>query len=273
MTKARAVPARVHPPVGLTAMTSSHAASASTCPHTRSSPCAGESTCTARSSASSPHCSTTVDPRTCLVVQAFTQVSIAQPNEDGQQHSADGFGVALTTGDFNHDRRADLVIAAPGTDVHDSTGAVVTHDSGSVHVLQGSDSGLTAKGSRRLTQASAGMPGAPEEGERFGSQVSAGDTNVDGYAELAINNGAHGDLDEGLVVVAGSSTGLVTRKTTHWSQDSAGIPDSTEPGDRWGEFLRFAPYRGPGRIGLAVGAPGENDLSGAVTMIKRRTRG
>jgi hypothetical protein len=199
-----------------------------------------------------------------------------QPSSDddgGQSYSVDWFGKELTSGDLNHDRRDELVIAAPGTDRRDSTGTVLAHDTGSVHVLIGSSSGLTATGSRMLTQSSTGMPDTPEEGDFFGYALAAADTNRDGYAELAIQNGGIYSASEGIVVVPGSSTGLATRQTKLWTQEVAGVPDTTEPDDRWGEFLRFAPYKGPGRIGLAVGATGEDNLAGAVTMIYTTSTG
>jgi hypothetical protein len=52
-----------------------------------------------------------------------------------------------------------------------------------------------------------------------------------------------------------------------WTQNSDGIPGTTEPLDWWGGSLRFADTMGTGRECLVVGAYGENDYQGAFTVI------
>ena len=72
-------------------------------------------------------------------------------------------------GDFNGDGVADLAVGVPGEDVDG------IQDAGAVNVLYGSATGITATGDQLFTQATPGVPGAAEAGDRFGSAVAAGD--------------------------------------------------------------------------------------------------
>jgi hypothetical protein len=50
------------------------------------------------------------------------------------------------------------------------------------------------------------------------------------------------------------------------SENSAGVTDNAEAGDRFGAALAFGDFNGDGQVDLAVGIPGESDDAGAVSV-------
>jgi FG-GAP repeat len=183
------------------------------------------------------------------------------PGVAGIAETQDFLGIALTAGDFNGDGRADLAAGAPG-----ETLAVVAEAAGAVNVLYGSAGGLTATGNQVWSQDSPGVANITQPRDLFGSALAAGDVNADGRAELAV--GVPGEtVDEppifiaepGVVhVLVGSPGGLTGTGSQLWSQDSPGVADQAEDGDRLGTALAIGDFNGDGPADLAMGAPGEN---------------
>jgi hypothetical protein len=68
-------------------------------------------------------------------------------------------------------------------------------------------------------------------------------------------------------VVPGTSSGLRYGSAKGWTQNSPGIPGTTEINDWWGNSLRFEAIKNAGYAALVVGADGENDFRGAFTVI------
>jgi hypothetical protein len=79
----------------------------------------------------------------------------------------DGYGRALTSGDFDGDGDTDLAIGIP----FENIGTVV--DAGGVNVLYGSSSGLSAAGSQFWDQDKPGIVGTPEAVDCFGYTLAA----------------------------------------------------------------------------------------------------
>ena len=175
-------------------------------------------------------------------VQIWTQESPGvEESSDGQ---GDVYGHSLISGDFNGDDFTDLAIGIPG-EVFSTKDAA-----GAVEVLYGSSAGLQAKqasdGTGRAdqlwTQDSPGVDNSAGDADWLGCSLAAGDFNGDGSHDLAIGvpleNSAAG-IDSGAVnLIYGASSGLQTSapQDQFWTQNSAGVNDSTEEGDRFGTF-------------------------------------
>ncbi|MGC4836283.1 hypothetical protein ACLQ3D_17465 [Micromonospora vinacea] len=181
------------------------------------------------------------------------------------------FGMALVAGDFNGDRFDDLAIGNPDEpDPKNKTHA------GGVWVIPGSGVGLQVESAIHFNQDSPGVPDSPEEFDRFGSSLAAGDINGDGRDDLAI--GAWGEsieskADAGAVTVLfGGSAGLTTTGVQHLHQDQAAVPGAAEVDDRFGFALAIGKVDNNRYQDLVVSAWLENDGdspsgSGMVTLM------
>ncbi|MFI1763816.1 FG-GAP-like repeat-containing protein [Streptomyces sp. NPDC020800] len=137
--------------------------------------------------------------------------------------------------DFNGDGYADLAVAAPQATVGGKARA------GYVAVMYGGSHGLSTGHRTIISRASAGVPGSPAKGETLGSQLSKGDLDGDGYADLvAAGSPAQG----GSVVLWGGPHGL--------SGGTAVPALSTQTGD----------FDGDGRLDLALFRTGSGSGGG-----------
>ncbi|MEG8276495.1 FG-GAP-like repeat-containing protein [Streptomyces sp. AHA2] len=181
--------------------------------------------------------------------------------------NADGYPGAI--GDVNRDGFGDLVLGDP-TDPFDLKPG--GHKGGQVTVWYGGPNGPDpAQQPTVVHQDTAGVPGAGEADDAFGSAVSTGDVNGDGYADVVVS--APGEdvgsaRDAGSVTVLfGSASGLRTATgVKSYTQDTAGVPGSAESGDRFGSSVGLTDVTKDGKADLAVGVSGENDTGGLWTL-------
>ena len=179
------------------------------------------------------------------------------------------------TADFNGDGFEDKAIGVPYEDIN----SIV--DAGAVHVIYGSVRGLNATAvlpDQFWTQNSIG--GNVETRDWFGSSLSSGDYNNDGFDDLAVGSpfedvsvGFPPELvDAGaLTVIYGSAVGLsFTPEHTppFWIQGFFFLKDVVEAGDIFGFSLSSGDYNGDGFDDLSVGAPRENPTEN-VTLFRQ----
>jgi len=168
--------------------------------------------------------------------QFWTQDS---PGVMDSAEKQDKFGRTASAGDFNGDGLADLAVGVPLEDV----GAAL--DAGAANVLYGSAAGLQANSpdDQFWNQDSPGVEDSAETQDKFGSSLSAGDFNRDGFVDLAA--GAPTEdigsvVDAGAVsMLYGSATGLqaTSPDDQFWNQDSPGVEDVAEEFDAFGSPL------------------------------------
>ncbi|MFS8201825.1 FG-GAP repeat protein [Streptomyces sp. CWNU-52B] len=204
-------------------------------------------------------------------VELFTYSAGALRHTDSLDTTAHPAGRAvvpayLTTGNYDSDGYADLVISGYGPDDD--------YAQGWSSVYAGGESGVTHR--RDL---------------RGGVSSASGDIDQDGYDDLVTGQNSSPDheaegMTGGLIgVYYGSDDGLDAYEEQEgpggsiqlWTQNSPGVPGAGEPGDAWGTELSVADVDGDGYADVAVGAPGE-DIgtvadAGAVWLLRGSAEG
>lgn len=150
----------------------------------------------------------------------------------GFPEEGDMFGASLATADFDGDGSDDLAVGVPGQEVMGSP------DSGAVYILRGDAViGLSPVKHQFWIQAN-GILGDPEAGDAFGSSLTAGDFDADGFAELAV--GAPGESVLGIedaggvnVLYGRDGRGLTQLDNQFWYQQK-GIGGFLGAGDAFG---------------------------------------
>ena len=184
----------------------------------------------------------------------YTQLPLGQ-----NPQRFDAFGAALAAADFNGDGADDLAIGTPGDAVGGVSGA------GTVTVLHGiRGTGLPRPASAGLPQingtaqtfhqATTGISDNTETGDHFGATLSAANVGRSSHADLIVGVpdedvlvSLGGDLsgiqfenraDAGaLHAIYGAAGGLQASGSQLWNQNSSGVPDSVEAGDRFASAL------------------------------------
>ncbi|MER5704036.1 FG-GAP and VCBS repeat-containing protein [Micromonospora sp. NPDC002296] len=173
------------------------------------------------------------------------------------------FGDTLTSGDFNGDGYADLVIGNRG-EVAPSGVAF----GGGVWIFYGGATGLRLDQPQHLTQDTDGVPGDMAGYDKFGAALATGDVNGDGLDDLAV--GSPGETVNGaastgsVTVLHGSPTGLTTAGAQLFTQDTPGVPSDAESIDTFGSAVAVGDVTGDGYDDLAVGAPEEGGSGGPI---------
>ncbi|UQT56737.1 FG-GAP-like repeat-containing protein [Streptomyces durmitorensis] len=184
-------------------------------------------------------------------------------------------GRSLAVGDVNGNGYDDLVIGQPYTA---ESGAFA---GGQVTVIPGTSTGFTTTGMKTVHQDTSGVPGAAESGDAMGWSVSAGDYNLDGYADVLagapnedITRDGSSRKDAGTsLLLKGTSSGLTGTGASAFSQDTTGITGSTEAADRLGASVTLTDLSGYGRADLAIGVDGEDAGNGTILQLDSGSSG
>ncbi len=166
----------------------------------------------------------------------------------------DLFGSVLTNGDFNGDGNPDIAIGNPlDNDRAKNTGAVT------VFYGNGNTSGFVAR--HEL------WPNLePDEGDQFGSALTAADFDGNGTDDLAIGVPFENQerflgskvLTGRVFVLYGNENGLLITSRSDWHQDKDGVQNERDEFDFFGKALSFGDFNHDGIADLVVGVPGED---------------
>jgi hypothetical protein len=116
----------------------------------------------------------------------------------------------------------------------------------------------------------------------LGNSLVSGNFNGDGYDDLAISdlfeldttNGTHAGA---VWIFYGGPDGLQISTVQHITENTAGVPGTSEEGDKFGGALAAGDITGDGKDDLAVGLPDESlgsaTLAGGVIVFKGSTTG
>lgn len=202
---------------------------------------------------------------------AWSTQEIIRIGSDGYIGTAvdgDALGASLVSGDFDNDGYDDLAIGASGRSYPGTT------DAGAVLVVYGSSSGIGPARSKLFARATDGLGVDPEEADRYGSDLVVADFTNDGYDDLVIDipnaRCANGVRSGAVVILRGSSTGLVNTQSRSYFPGEQGIPGScTSSTQNFGEGLAVGRFNADTRPDLAIGAPGSSAAPdrGSVTVL------
>ena len=182
-------------------------------------------------------------------------------------YSATSIAAVPLRSDFDGDGFDELVVAAPGRAVDGVDGA------GIVIIVPGAPTGVDpASATQVFHRAVEGVPGDLAEAESWGMVIDTADFNSDGYFDLAIGSPTaevEGRPNNGdVVILFGSENGLTSDGALHF------LPDA-ELGSSsfFGAALASGAFYTDPFVGLAIGAPGAFEGSGAVVVYRASLTG
>ena len=170
---------------------------------------------------------------------------------------------SLAVADVNGDRYMDIVQGDDGTP-DPAIGQPPT--GGEVRLWMGSRRGPRST-PVTITQASTGVPGTEEPGDRFGAVVEAADLDSDGKAEMIVAAIGEDDAAGRVTVLRGGRSGYATTGHDTFGQDSRNVPGAAAPDRQFGSTLTALRLSDDRRMDLAVAARGEATADDRVMVV------
>ncbi|GAA0409702.1 hypothetical protein GCM10009541_61020 [Micromonospora gifhornensis] len=165
-------------------------------------------------------------------------------------------GEALAIGDVNGDGLGEVIAGAPGAQTPHLYGGLIAAFTGRT-----GGAGLSGKAVKIITQRTAGVPGSPEQEDRFGAALAVGDVTGDGRADVLV--GAPGEAigkktkAGTIALLKGSASGLTGTGAQGFDQDHAVVPGGAERGDHFGASVAILNLDGKGPLDAVVASTGE----------------
>ncbi len=189
-------------------------------------------------------------------------------------------GRSIGAGDINGDGVDDIAIGQPYTaESGAAAGGQVTFVKGSAATAT-TAGGLTTTGAKSVNQDTSGVPGAAESGDAMGASIAVGDYNLDGYADVLagapnedITRTSNRSNAGNSILLKGTSSGITGTGALSVTQDTSGIPGSTESNDNLGSAVALTDLSGYGRTDLVLGTAGENAGEGNLTYVPSNSSG
>ncbi|MCI3274961.1 FG-GAP and VCBS repeat-containing protein [Streptomyces cylindrosporus] len=174
---------------------------------------------------------------------------VRPPKKYGLPASTEITGSSAVIADFDKNGYGDLAV-----------GVSRSGKGGAVHLLKGTSTGFGTT-VKSLSQDTAGVPGVRESGDYFGYDVSAGDTNGDGYPDLAVGVpletlGSEFWRAGAVTVLRGGASGLTGTNSRQYDYTTSGVERPADESDSWfGASVLLRDYNRDGRAELVAAAP------------------
>jgi hypothetical protein len=192
------------------------------------------------------------------------------PGIAGTDDPEDNFGDSVAAGDIDGDGYEDLVVGVPGDDVSifGLGGSVTVSNAGSIHVVYGSDDGLSVTGDQIIDRASDGLEADAAADDRFGENVAVGNFDCDPYEDVAVgvpyDDARSGRVNDGSIHVIWGTQGGLTTADDFYHQGTPNVSGAPETNDEFGASLQVGNFDGDplACMDLAVGIVGEGSDRG-----------